>query len=98
VVDGRIFPVAAVYANSQKICEKIREVSIAQGIRFIDTRPALRAAATMRPLHGPRDWNHLNENGYRALGAYLASQIGSPSSDPCNDAWDAPKDQHAAAQ
>ena len=98
VVDGKVFPVAAVYANSQKICEKIREVSIAQGIGFIDTRPALRAAATMRPLHGPRDWNHLNENGYRALGAYLASRISSSASDRCNDAWEAPKDQHAIAR
>jgi hypothetical protein len=96
VVDGKVFPVAAVYANSQKICEKIRDVSIAQGIGFIDTRPALRAAASARPLHGPRDWNHLNENGYRALGSFLAGRINTPAADRCSDEWGS-KDQHAIA-
>jgi len=92
LIDGKVFPVAAVYARSQEICEKIREVSIAQGIGFIDTRPPLRAAASARPLHGPRDWNHLNESGYRALGTYLARQIAAPASDHCDDRWDAPKE------
>jgi hypothetical protein len=94
-IDGIVFPVAAVYASSQKICKKIREVSIAQGISFIDTRPVLRAAAMTRPLHGPRDWNHLNENGYRALGTYLASRITTTAPDDCDDRWDTTKDQHA---
>jgi hypothetical protein len=92
LLEGRVFPVAAVYANSQKICEKIRDVSVAQGIGFIDTRPAFRAAAAERPLHGPRDWNHLNENGYRVLGSYLADRIGTPGAGRCNDQW-AAKDQ-----
>jgi hypothetical protein len=92
LIDGKVFPVAAVYARSQEICEKIREVSIAQGIGFIDTRPPLRAAASARPLHGPRDWNHLNESGYRVLGTYLARQIAAPASDHCDDRWDAPKE------
>jgi hypothetical protein len=89
LVEGRVFPVAVVYAKSQKICEKIRDVSLAQRIGFIDTRPTFRAAAAERPLHGPRDWNHLNENGYRVLGSYLASRIGTPSADLCNDRWEA---------
>jgi len=91
LIDGTVFPVVAVYANSQKICEKIREVSIAQGIGFIDTRPTLRAAASATPLHGPRDWNHLNESGYRALGTYLARRIAGPAFDNCDDRWDVPK-------
>jgi len=89
LVDGRPFPVAAVYANSQKICEKIRNVSAAQGIGFIDTRPTFRAAGAQRPLHGPRDWNHLNESGYRVLGTYLAARIEMSSDDLCNDQWGA---------
>jgi hypothetical protein len=96
LVEGRVFPVAAVYANSQKICEKIREASLAQGIGFIDTRPALRAAGAELPLHGPRDWNHLNENGYRVLGSYLAGRLGAPAADGCNDQW-AAKNQGAVA-
>jgi hypothetical protein len=89
LIDGRVFPVAAVYSNSQKICEKIRDVSLAQGIGFIDTRPTFRAAAAEWPLHGPRDWNHLNENGYRVLGTYLAGRLGMPAADRCNDRWEA---------
>jgi hypothetical protein len=96
VIDGKVFPVTAVYANSNKICEKIRAASLAQGVGFIDTRPALRAAASEKPLHGPRDWNHLNENGYRALGTYLAGRIDAPAADRCDDAWE-PKGQHALA-
>jgi hypothetical protein len=39
-----------------------------------------------------RDWNHLNESGYRVLGTYLARQIAAPASDHCDDRWDAPKE------
>jgi hypothetical protein len=70
--------------------QKIR-VAIAQGIGFIDTRPTLRAAASATPLHGPRDCNHLNESGYRALGTYLAPRIAGPASDNCDDRWNVPK-------
>jgi hypothetical protein len=70
--------------------QKIR-VAIAQGIGFIDTRPTLRAPASATPLHGPRDWNHLNESGYRALGTYLARRIAGPASDNCDDRWNVPK-------
>jgi hypothetical protein len=91
LIDGTVFPVVEVYANSQKICEKIREISIAQGIGFIDTRPTMRAAANTRPLHGPRDWNHLNETGYRTLGTYLAHRITATPADICDDRWNATK-------
>jgi len=38
LIDGTVFPVVAVYANSQKICEKIREVSIAHRASGSSTR------------------------------------------------------------
>jgi hypothetical protein len=40
-------------------------------------------------MHGPKDWNHLNENGYRVLGSYLAKRLGAPAADTCDDRWDA---------
>ena len=85
----RVFPVSAIYKKSQKICEMIRGVTLAQGIDFIDTRPTFRAAAAQRPMHGPKDWMHLNENGYRVLGSYLAKRLGAPAADACDDRWDA---------
>jgi hypothetical protein len=87
--DGRVFPISAIYKKSQKICEAIRGITLAQGVDFIDTRPTFRAAAAQRPMHGPKDWNHLNENGYRVLGSYLAKRLGAPAADTCDDRWDA---------
>ena len=87
--DGRAFSISAIYKKSQKICEVIRGITLAQGVDFIDTRPTFRAAAAQRPMHGPKDWNHLNENGYRVLGSYLAKRLGAPAADACDDRWDA---------
>ena len=85
---GGNFPAAAMYAVSQKICERIRKVTLAHHIGFIDTRPAFRKAAATVPLHGPRDWGHLNEAGYRLLGSILAGRIDEPAADACDDRWD----------
>jgi hypothetical protein len=85
---GRPFPASAIYAMSQKVCEKIRAASLAQGIAFIDTRPAFRKAAAHVPLHGPRDWGHPNEAGYRLLGSLIASRINEPAADACDDRWE----------
>lgn len=87
--NGRVFPVSAIYKKSQKICELIRGITLAQGIDFIDTRLTFRTAAAQRPMHGPKDWNHLNEYGYRVLGSYLAKRFGAPAADACDDRWDA---------
>jgi hypothetical protein len=67
----------------------IRGITLAQGIDFIDTRLTFRTAAAQRPMHGPKDWNHLNEYGYRVLGSYLAKRFGAPAADACDDRWDA---------
>lgn len=82
-----MFPVAQAYAASQKICEKMRAVTLAAGAGFIDARPALRKRASETTIHGPRDWGHLNEAGYRALGTMLANRIDETPADACNDAW-----------
>jgi hypothetical protein len=51
-------------------------------------RPALRAAAAKALIHGPRDWNHFNDAGYRVLGETLAKSIGDTASTACRD-WEA---------
>ena len=85
---SRKFPASAIYAMSQKTCERIRAASLAHGINFIDTRPAWRKAAAHVPLHGPRDWGHPNEAGYRLLGGLLADRINGQATDACDDRWD----------
>jgi GDSL-like Lipase/Acylhydrolase family len=78
-------PAAEIYSASQRACERIRELSRARGARFIDMRPALRAAAAGAVIHGPRDWNHFNAAGYRVLGETLAGMIDDRASTGCGD-------------
>jgi len=68
--------------TSDHICERIRAASIAQGAGFIDARPTLRQAAATRPIHGPVDWSHLNEAGYRVLGQMVVERMQPDSGSP----------------
>jgi len=78
-------PATDIYAASQLSCERIRELTLARGARFIDMRPALRAAAANAVIHGPQDWNHFNTAGYRVLGETLAQTIDGNASTGCRD-------------
>jgi len=81
----RAAPVDEIYAASQRTCEQIRRLTLAHGVRFIDMRPTLRAAAAKELIHGPRDWNHFNDAGYRVFGEALAATIGDTASTACRD-------------
>ena len=73
--------------RSQMSCEKIRNATLAAGVEFVDARPALRKAAVNAFVHGPRDWNHPNERGYRVLGALVAGRLEKRGPDVCDDTW-----------
>jgi hypothetical protein len=74
---------AAIYARSQLACTRIRDAT-PDDVAFVDARPALRRAAARAPVHGPRDWNHPNELGYRTLGALVAEKIAQTGHDACD--------------
>ena len=76
--------VAQIARNSDLICNLVRAASARHDVGFLDTRPALREAASRQLLHGPVDWVHFNEQGYRALGRTLASRVDPARVDPCN--------------
>src|SRR5262249_23507825 len=76
-----------VYARSQLTCERIRAAAVVGGAGFIDARPALRTAAAHAVVHGPRDWNHPNELGYRTLGTVVAEKLDRHEPDGCDDRW-----------
>jgi hypothetical protein len=78
---------AEVYARSQMACTKIRDAT-PEGVAFVDARPALRRAGAQAPVHGPHDWNHPNELGYRTLGALVAEKIDQRDRGACDDRWD----------
>jgi hypothetical protein len=90
IVDGRPFPATGIYEHSQRICEKIRVATLRQGVAFIDARPIMRKAGAQQAIHGPRDWNHPNERGYRILGGLVAARINDHPADACDDSWPAP--------
>jgi hypothetical protein len=76
-----------IQARSLMTCEKIHDASLRGGAGFIDARPTLREVAAGRFVHGPRDWNHLNEAGYRALGTLVAEQLDRGEVHGCQEAW-----------
>jgi hypothetical protein len=71
----RTAPTTKVERNHAFIRDLARDVVGRQGIGFLDATPALRAAASAQVIHGPRDWDHLNEVGYRALGSLVAAHV-----------------------
>ena len=81
----RAMPAADIDAASQRTCEEIRALTLGREARFIDMRPALRAAAASAVIHGPQDWNHFNEAGYRVLGETLARMMDGGASTACVD-------------
>ncbi|HUI96552.1 MAG TPA: hypothetical protein VLX44_12420 [Xanthobacteraceae bacterium] len=85
---GLTVPASAIYARSALTCEKIRAATVAAGADFVDARPAFRRAAAKDFVHGPRDWNHPNEAGYRVLGALVAERIDHRGPDTCDDRWE----------
>jgi hypothetical protein len=68
-------PTANVERNYAFIRDLARDIAGRQGIPFLDATPALRAAGSANLIHGPRDWDHLNEIGYRVLGSLVAAHV-----------------------
>ena len=66
----------SVWMRSDQINQAVRDITQAQGLAFIDTRPALRKVAEKELLHGPLDWKHLNKRGYTVLAEAIVSGTG----------------------
>ena len=62
-----VFPTARVQERSRAIRARVATIAAAANLAFVDPTPALQARARAVPLHGPHDWNHFNEEGYRRL-------------------------------
>lgn len=61
------FDSSSIHDRSQEICLKIEDIARKHKFDFADTRKFFREAALKEPIHGPKDWLHPNEKGYRAL-------------------------------
>ena len=72
---ARMAPTDRVNPNSDFISNLVQKSATNQGLAFLDARPTMRALAATTIIHGPRDWAHFNEAGYRALGALIAAHV-----------------------
>ena len=69
------FPRSALVERGDHVCERVAEITLAGDGEFLDARPALWAAAAEGPIHGPRDWKHLNRVGQERLADAVAAAI-----------------------
>jgi hypothetical protein len=75
----RIYPAERVTEFSDKIRAEIGEMARRYQVGFLDPTDLLRAAARQRAIHGPGDWKHFNEAGYRVLGRAIADYLQPPT-------------------
>jgi hypothetical protein len=69
------FPRRALADLGDRVCRRIADITLAGDGEFLDARPALWAAADEAPIHGPRDWKHLNRAGQERLADAVATAI-----------------------
>ena len=68
-------PVAWVQERSREIRRRIGAISRDTGADFVEPTDAIRALAAEVPIHGPGDWKHFNELGYRRLADVITSAV-----------------------
>jgi hypothetical protein len=69
------FPTSALAERSDLVCRRIQAITLAGDGEFVDLRPSLWAAALEQPIHGPRDWKHLNRIGQQQLASAVAEAL-----------------------
>ena len=72
---SQVYPAEKVAACSDAIGDALAAFAAELGLDDLDLAPVLRAAGGERALHGPRDWQHLNQDGYTVLGETVADRI-----------------------
>jgi hypothetical protein len=65
----------ALAALSDRVCRRLEAITLAGEGEFLDARPPLWEAADRQPIHGPRDWKHLNRLGQERLAEAVAHAI-----------------------
>lgn len=72
---------ASLLTFSDGLCQRVRGIAEQNGIGFDDARAPIAAAGRQQILHGPLDWSHFNEAGYRALAGDLADFLATMPAD-----------------
>ena len=61
--------------KSEEIRYKICQFSNLSDFTFVDTTSYVRKEGRKRLLHGPKDWKHLNKDGYSAVASAIMEQF-----------------------
>lgn len=69
-----VFPTRQMLSQSDLMRTSFQSIAAKHQLPVIDTTDALRKAGKQAFIHGPKDWNHLNEMGYRALSNAILEQ------------------------
>ena len=75
---GGIVDTKKLFQRHLEVCQEIFKISQRREVGFFDTTRYLRDASSKGYIHGPKDWNHLNESGYRALSDGISQFILHP--------------------
>ena len=75
---GGIVDTHILFRRHLEVCREIQKISESLKIPFFDTTNYLRDASSKGYIHGPKDWDHLNESGYRALSDSISQFILHP--------------------
>lgn len=80
-----VYSTEAVEDRSAELCLRLAEIANASGSGFVDTRQGLRQEALQGLVHGPRDWKHPNQRGYRVIGKQVVDALSAstPPHDRC---------------
>ena len=79
---GKAYASNLLLPASDATCQQVQKIASNNGIYFRDTRPTIRHAAQQQFIHGPVDWLHFNEAGYRVLAdeiEKLMAQMNAPA-------------------
>jgi len=71
----RIFTRQQLLESSQQMRNTFIKMANDKQLPFVDTTDAMQSAAKIKALHGPEDWNHPNQEGYRVMTESIIQQL-----------------------
>ena len=75
---GGIVDTKKLFQRHLEVCQEIFNISQRLEVGFFDTTRYFCDASANGYIHGPKDWDHLNESGYRALSDSISQYILHP--------------------
>ena len=75
---GGIVDTKKLFQRHLEVCQEIFKISQRLEVGLFDTTRYLRDSSSKGYIHRPKDWDHLNESGYRALSDGISQFILHP--------------------